>query len=357
MIKMKIVLSTILAGVLLAGLRVLAADTNAASVAALGNPVIAHGNGIEIKRGELDEEMTGIRNAYQRQNQTLSPAQVIVYEKQILNQLIDTDILLAKATDADKAAGQKAADLQLTGAIENAGSQETFDQRLNANGMTETGLRAKLTQTATAQAVLERELNVSVTDDEVKAYYDTHTFDYEQPEMARVSHILIFTVDPVTHAPLPGTLLDARLKLSQNLVKAARAGTDFAKLAKQYSEDPGSKDNGGELISFPRGLMAPEIESAAFSMTNNQVSDVITTSIGYQIVKLLEKIPSKKTSYLAAIADIKQGLIRQKFAQLAPPYVDGLRKAAGVEILDPNLKATAATNGANVSPSSTPPAG
>jgi parvulin-like peptidyl-prolyl isomerase len=86
--------------------------------------------------------------------------------------------------------------------------------------------------------------------------------------------------------------------------------------------------------------MASEIDAAAFALTNNEVSDVITTSVGYQIIKLIEKIPSKKTSYLTAIADIKQGLTRQKFAQLAPPYLDGLQKAAGVEILDPSLKGT-----------------
>jgi len=92
------------------------------------------------------------------------------------------------------------------------------------------------------------------------------------------------------------------------------------------------------LLPFPRGQMLREIEDEAFSLTNNQVSGVITTASGYQIVKLLEKIPSKKMGYLAAIADIKQGLTRQKFAQLAPAYLEKLKKDAGVKILDPALK-------------------
>jgi len=83
-----------------------------------------------------------------------------------------------------------------------------------------------------------------------------------------VSHILIFTVDPVMRGAARAEL-DARRKLGENLVKAARAGTDFGKLAKQYSEDPGSKADGGELPPFPRGQMAPEIDTAAFSLTNN----------------------------------------------------------------------------------------
>jgi parvulin-like peptidyl-prolyl isomerase len=97
------------------------------------------------------------------------------------------------------------------------------------------------------------------------------------------------------------------------------------------------------LPPFPRGQMAPEIDSAAFSLTNNQVSDVITTGIGYQIIKLLEIIPSKKMGYLAAVTQIRQGLTQQKTDQLALVYLDGLKKAAAVEILDPNLKPSAVT--------------
>ena len=331
--KIRIIVSTVIAAVVCALTGAQAADTDFAAGASLGNPVIARGTGLEIKRGDLDDAMASIK-------QSIPPAQIILAQKQILNQIIDTRLLLAKATDVDTAAGKKAADLQITAAIENAGSQEAFDLRLKTNGLTEIGLRAKLNDEVTAEAVIQRELKISVTDDEVKNYYDSHTADYEQPEMVRVSHVLIYTVDPVTREALPPAQSDARRKLSDNIAKAARSGADFSKLARQYSEDPGTKANGGELLPFPRGQMLPEFESAAFALTNSQVSDVITTSVGYQIIKLLEKIPSKKTSYLTAIADIKQGLTQQKFRQLAPPYLEGLRAAAGVEILDPSLKGT-----------------
>jgi parvulin-like peptidyl-prolyl isomerase len=341
----RIIFSTALAAVLCAFQAASAADTNAATTATLGNPVIARGTGLEITRGDLDDAMTGIK----AQTQALTPAQVLQVQKQILNRLIETKLLLARATDADKATGKKMADLQMTALKENAVSPEAYDQRLKTLGMTEADLSAKITREATAQAVLQRELKVVVTDDEVKKYYDGHTADYEQPELARVSHILVFTVDPVTHAALPADQQLSRRRKADDLVKAARGGADFAALAKQYSEDPGSKDNGGLLPPFPRGQMLREIEDAAFSLTNNQVSDVIITTSGYQIVKLLEKIPSNKMGYLAAIADIRQGLTQQKTAQLGAAYLDGLKKAAAVEILDPNLK-PAATGGVTVTP-------
>ena len=334
--------STALAAVLCAFQAASAAGTNAATAATPGNPVIARGTGLEITRGDLDEAMTGIKYAYQKQGQTMSPTQALNIERQVLISLIDTKLLLAKATDADKDAGKKAADLHMTALRENLGSQEALNQQLKVADVTAEEERSKFADQAAAQAVLQRELKVVVTDDEVKKYYDGHTADFEQPEMARVSHILIFTVDPVTRAALPADQQLARRRLADELVKSVRAGADFQALAKQVSEDPGSKDNGGVLPPFPRGQMLREIEDAAFSLTNNQVSDVITTSSGYQIIKLLEKIPSKKMGYLAAIAEIRQGLTRQKTAQLGSVYRDGLRKAAAVEILDPNLKTTAA---------------
>lgn len=328
-----------------------AAGTNAAATATAASPVIARGAGLEITRGELDDALTG----YQLQLQKLPAAQITQLQAQMLNRLINQQLLLRHATDADRSAGKQAADLQITAQRENAGSPGAFGQRLKNLGLTESDFTARVTREATAQAVLQRELSVTVTDDEAKDYYATHAFEFEQPEMARVSHILIFTVDPVTHAALPGAQLEIRRKLSENLVTAARAGADFGRLARLYSEDPGSKANGGELLPFPRGQMSPEIDAAAFSLTNNQVSEVITTGIGYQVLKLLEKIPPRKTDYLTAIAKIKQGLTQQKTEQLGLAYLAGLRKAAAVEILDPNLKAAAGDNSAPApAPATTP---
>jgi parvulin-like peptidyl-prolyl isomerase len=323
-----------------------AAGTNAAAAAAFGNPVIARGTGLEITRADLDEAMSGLK----AQTRSLTPALILQVQKQMLDRLIETRLLLTKATDTDKAAGKKTAELRITALKVDAGSPEALERQLKTLGLTEAELNAKITREATAQAVLQRELKVAVTDDEAKSYYDTHTFEFEQPEMARVEHILIFTVDPITHAALPGAQLDARRKLGENLVQAARAGTDFAALAKKYSEDPGSKAAGGELPPFPRGQMAPEIDAAAFALTNNQVSDVITTSIGYQIIKLLDKTPPKKTDYLTAIASIRQGLTQKKTDQLGLAYLNRLKKAAAVEILDPDLKPADANGSDNASP-------
>ena len=223
--------------------------------------------------------MTGLKSAAAAHGQTIPPAQLTQIEGQLLDRLIQVQLLLQKATAADKSNGVQRADLQMKALLERAGSQEVLDRQLKAVGMTPAELRTKVTQESTAQAVLTRELNVTVTDAEVKKFYDDHPADFEQPEMVHVRHILLMTMDPVTRAPLPADQQKAKKKQIDDILKRIRGGADFATLAKQYSEDPGSKDNGGELPPFPRGQMVPEFEAAAFSLTNNQVSDVVTTRL------------------------------------------------------------------------------
>src|SRR4030095_7139203 len=142
----------------------------------------------------------------------------------------------------------------------------------------------KWTDQATAEAVVKRELKVDVTDADVKKFYDENPSRFEQPEMVRASHLLLGTRDTANQVELPEDKKAAKRKLAEELVKRARDGEDFAKLAKEYSEDPGSKDNGGEY-TFPRGQMVPEFESAAFSLGTNQISEIVTQQFGYHVIK------------------------------------------------------------------------
>ena len=325
-----------------------AAGTNGSSQAAMtalfGDPVIARGKGFEIKRSELDEVMMGIKSTAAAHGQTIPPGQLTQIEGQLLDRLIQDQLLLQKATDADRTNGVQKAGLQMDMLLERFGSQEILERQMKAVGMTVAELRAKITQENTAQAVKVRELNVAVTDAEVKQFYDnpTNAADFEQPEMVHVRHILALTMDPVTRTPLSADQQQAKRKQIDDLLKRIRGGADFAALAKQYSEDPSSKDNGGEMPKFPRGQMAPEFEAAAFSLTNNQVSDVITTAYGYHIIKLLDKTPAQRVDYATVAPKIKDFLTQQKTEKLAPAYLEKLKKAADVQILDADLKAAAA---------------
>jgi parvulin-like peptidyl-prolyl isomerase len=340
-----------------ASANVAATATNAkpadAMTALFGDPVIAKGKGFEIKRSELDQVMTGIKSKAALQGQALTSEQTLRFGGLILNKLIEDQLMLQKATEADKTAAKNKTDTQITAIVKQLGSEEVLSRQLKANGMTMAELRSKITQDNTAQAALTRELNVAVTDAEAKQFYDEHPAEFEQPEKVHLCDILLLTIDPTTRAPLSADQQKAKRKRMDDLLKRARSGESFTNLAVQYSEDPGVKDNGGELPPVSRDQMSPELAAAAFSLTNNQVSDIIEMPYGYHVIKLLDKTPAKKLaltdkvplSDVTIASRVKEMLTQQKTEKLAPDYLDKLKAAADVQVLDADLKAamTAAT--------------
>jgi peptidyl-prolyl cis-trans isomerase C len=317
--------------------------------------VVAKGKGVEVKRSQLDDAMVSIKSTFAARGQSPPPEEMSHLEQQILDRLIQIQILLLKATDNDRAAGKETCAKRLDQIKARAGSEEVLNRQLKSVGTSQEELRAKMTEESTAQIVLERELKINVSDEDVKKFYNDNPSKFEQPEMVRASHILLTTRDQQTNKDLSDDQKAAKRKKAEELLKRARDGEDFAKLAKEYSDDPGSKDKGGEY-QFARGQMVPEFEAAAFSLKPNAVSDIVTTQFGYHIIKLSEKIPAKKVEMAKVASDIKDFLKQQqmqKRQQDLQDYLDKLKKDCGVEILDESLKAKET---AGASPSAVAPA-
>jgi peptidyl-prolyl cis-trans isomerase C len=318
------------------------APTNAAA-AAVKSPelfedrVVAKAKGFEIKRSQLDLDVIRAKSQVAASGRTLPPDQAAQLERQLLDQLITIKLLEAKATEADRAEGKATAEKRFTEAKTRLGSEEALKRQLKLMGISQEEMLAKWTESLTAEAVIKRELKINVTDAEARKFYDDNPSRFENPEMVRASHILLTTRDASSGTELSDERKAAKHKQMEDLLKRARAGEDFAKLAQEFSEDPGSKDKGGEY-KFPRGQMVPEFEAAAFSLQTNQVSDIVTTSFGYHIIKVNEKIPARKEEYATVAANIKDDLARQAMQKELPGYIQKLKKEADVEILDEKLK-------------------
>src|ERR1017187_6629223 len=317
------------------------------------NSTIAKGNGVSITRSQLDDEIIRLKAVLAAQGRSPQPQEIAAMEDQVLDSLIGKQLLLAKATEADRLKGKEDFDKAIQKIKANAKiTEEQYNQRLNQQlrllNVTKEDWEKQSAEQATIPIVLTRELNINITDADVKKFYDENSSKFEQADMVKAAHILLMTTDPATRAELSEEKKAAKKKQIEDLLKRAKAGEDFGKLAKEYSEDPGSKDNGGEY-TFPRGQMVPEFEAAAFSLGTNQVSDVITTQFGYHIIKLYEKIPAKKLALTEMVPGgavtvaeyVKDTLTQQALQKQASEYIAKLRKAAGVEILDPKLKASA----------------
>ncbi len=124
---------------------------------------------------------------------------------------------------------------------------------------------------------------VQISEQELKQFYDKNAERFSRPEQVQARHILL---------KLDGKNEEDVKKQADDLVRQLRAGADFAALAKQYSEDPGSRDRGGDLGLFGRGRNVPEFENAAFSQEPNAIGDPVKTQFGYHIIQVVSKQPA-----------------------------------------------------------------
>lgn len=301
-----------------------------------GDPLVAKGKGLEVSRSELDHAVARAEAQVAAKGHTVKPDQKLNMQRQLLEQLINNKLVVAKATAADKAAGKAQAEKTWLEAKTKAGSAEAFEREQKLMGVTPDEVLAQWTKAMTGEAVLKREFKINVTDQDARKFYDENPTQFELPETVHISHILLLTCDS-KGVPLPADQQAAKRKRIEELLKRARAGEDFAKLAREFSEDTVSKNRGGEY-QFARGKMVPEVEAVAFSMKPNEISDIVTSPYGYHIVKLIEKIPAHKLKYAEAAAEIKKSLTQHAIGEQFPEYVARLRQDAGVEILDDKLK-------------------
>ena len=181
------------------------ASTNAAPASStastdqlFGNPVIAKGKGFEIKRSQFDDEVIRAKSQLAARGQQLPPEQSALLERQILDQLIQVQLLKARATDADKAAGKAQAEKKFAETKAKLGSDDALNRQLKMMGATQEEVLAKMAEAYTAEAVLKRELNVAVSDAEAKKFYDDNPARFEEPETVHAAHILVGTRDPST---------------------------------------------------------------------------------------------------------------------------------------------------------------
>jgi foldase protein PrsA len=128
---------------------------------------------------------------------------------------------------------------------------------------------------------------------------------YQMPQKATVRHILLSTKGKTDAEK---TEILEKMKM---ILKQAKDGADFAKLAEKYSEDPGSNDKGGLYERFDRGVMVPEFDKAAFTVAIGEISDIIETRFGYHILKVISR-ESETRPFDSVKEDLEKTLLNKK---------------------------------------------
>ena len=160
------------------------------------------------------------------------------------------------------------------------------------------------------------------TQQEIKAYFDAHKADYQTPDQARSRHILIKV------APNADAKTDAAAKAkAEDLLKQLKAGANFADLAKKNSDDPGSKDSGGELPFAQHGTMVPEFDKAIFGQKIGDI-EIVKSQFGYHIVQVEERKEAHAQDISEVLPTIQATLLRQKAAGSEEGYANALTAEA-----------------------------
>ena len=161
---------------------------------------------------------------------------------------------------------------------------------------------------------------VTVSDEEARQYYDEHKAEFGTQEQRQAAHILIGVPKLASDAEK----MAAKDKAEQVLQQVRQAPAKFAALAKQYSQDPGSAANGGDLGMFGRGAMVKPFEDSVFSLKVGEISGLVQTDFGYHIIKLIAVKPAKVQAFSELKGMIAQRLKSQKasdkFAELAEKF-------------------------------------
>jgi peptidyl-prolyl cis-trans isomerase C len=208
-------------------------------------------------------------------------------------------------------------------------SPQAFTESLAAQGIDEAAFSALVARNIVIEKGIKASVvdKVAVSDEDVRRYYESHPGEMSKPAEIRASHVL-FRVPEGAAAEAKGQV---RERAEAALAKV-KAGEDFAAIARQSSEDPGSAPNGGDLGYFPRGRMVAPFDEAAFGLASGQVSGLVETRFGYHIIKITDRRDARQASLEEVAAPLRGFLEQKKAREDMESLVKTLRASAKVEV-------------------------
>lgn len=273
--------------VLLATALILSTLAARPSFSADADPVVARVNGTEIHRSEVDTAL----QAMGPQAQQIPPQ--MLYPN-ILDHLIVTKLVAEK------------------GYAEKLQNEKAVKDRLKQD-------EAQIV----AEEYVRHTVTPMITEAKIKAKYDELAAKYKPVDEVRARHILIKVKPDAT----PDEVAKAEQK-AEDIIKQLKGGADFAKLASEVSEDPGSAKQGGDLGYFPHDAMVPSFADAAFAMKSGEISDKpVKTNFGFHVIK----IEDRRKSAAPPLADVHDKIVNQIGQEMTAELVKNIREKAKIE--------------------------
>jgi peptidyl-prolyl cis-trans isomerase C len=288
--------------------------------------VIARINGEDLTKAEFE---VALRNLEGRAGRPVPPDQRNEVYRSLLGDLVAFRLVRQEALRRQV----PVADAELEEAMKQVRSQfpdeARFKAALASQKMTLPQLRDETRTNLMVSKTIEQEVaaQVVVKPSDISAFYEKNPDKFKQPESVHASHVLVAVQQS---AGVPEKTA-ARAK-AESVLKQARAGADFGKLARTYSDDA-SKQRGGDLGFFPKGQMVPAFEAAAFALQPGQISDLVETPFGFHVIKVLERRPAGTVPFSAVSGQIEEYLKQQQRQEKTKAFVDSLKSKGKVEVL------------------------
>jgi peptidyl-prolyl cis-trans isomerase SurA len=293
-------------------------------IAAVVGEDIVLSSEVEEHAAAFMQEIAAIPNATQR------AARAASLRREILDRLVDERLIIQQATE-----------LKLSVSSEDV--DRSIEQIKKENGgLTDAQLALELSKAGQSMASYRQEIKkqimryrvlniavgskVTVSDNDVQSYYDGHMKSGDHVQV-RASHIFVSIPENAD-----GVTLKAKEKFAHDLLERAKGGEDFAKLAKEFSQDPATRDEGGDLGYFGRDMLPKPIEEMVFSMKIGEVRGPVRADRGFHVIKLIDR----RTKEVKPIADVREELrnqLRQKeMERQTKNYLTDLRKKTLVDL-------------------------
>ncbi len=299
---------------------------NARPVPAQLPPVVAYVNGEAISGADLEMAVLELEA---RTGQPVPADQRDQVVREELDQLIGQRLLLQESLLRKIAVLEAEIDARIAELRAQFPSEEAFAQTLELRQMTLARLRADTRQGLQVAAMLNVELagDTAVTPEQVTEFYEKNPSQFQQGERVRASHILIGVPENAD-----ATAKEQARARAVGVLNQVKAGEDFAALAKQYSEDPGSGPNGGDLGYFERGQMVGPFEEVAFSLAPAQTSDLVESPFGYHIIRVVDKQASRTIPITEVRQQVQRFLEGQNRDLRTQAFVEALKAKSTVDI-------------------------
>lgn len=237
--------------------------------------------------------------------------------------------------------------------IDKVGSKEQLDALLKQNGISNSQFKKDLKEEVKMKKLAKELGSSSVSDAEAKKFYNDNISKFKHSDKVRASHILI-SVNPqeieevvksdpnnknidetAVKAKVAAEVQAKEAKANQILAEAKKNPTQFAKLAKENSEDTATANKGGDLGFFAAKEMVPEFSKAAFSMKPNTISDKpVKTQFGYHIIMVTDRSAAGQDPFEKVKPSIKAYLENQKQIELIDKLTESLKKSAKIEYIN-----------------------